>query len=234
MTADAIRVLIVDDHRLFSQALGLLLRGEDGIEVMGAVETGEEALEFCRDNDIDVALVDIDLPGMDGIAITTQLQDLRPEVRVVVITAFQQPDVISRAVRAGARGYITKTDVADTLLGAIRLAMAGNMVLPAGKLSPAATRARPQRRSLGGPWEPARQEGDPRRSRGPLSDREIEILRAIAGGRPTYEMAETLAISENTVRSHVKSILSKLEVHSKAEAVMRAVRLGLIEAGPNG
>src|SRR6266542_1617414 len=143
MINDPIRVLIVDDHRLFSQALGLLLRGEDGIEVLGAVETGEEALEFCRDNEIDVALVDIDLPGMDGIAITAQLQKLRPEVRVVVITAFQHPDVISRAVAAGARGYITKTDVPDTLLGAIRMAMAGNMVLPAGKLAPATAPARP-------------------------------------------------------------------------------------------
>jgi len=226
-----IRVLVVDDHRLFTQALELLLRGEDGIQVVGSAETGEEALELCRTTPVDVALVDIDLPGMDGIAVTTRLQSERPDVRVVVITAFQQPDVILRAVRAGASGYIMKTDVADSLVDAIRLAMAGSMVLPAGKLGPAV--------SVTGAWgssppverQPARSAGGPRRADGPLSEREIEILQAIADGTSTLEMAEALAISEHTVRTHVKRILSKLEVHSKAEAVMVGVRLGLIRTG---
>jgi len=226
---EPIRVLVVDDHRLFSQALGLLLRSEPDIQVLGAVETGEDALRFCRHTEVDVALVDIDLPGMDGVAVTTRLGEIRPDVRVVVITAFQHPDVVARAVRAGARGYVVKTDVADTLVGAIRLAMAGNIVLPAGKFGLDASEPA-DREHLGGQRRPPRSGRQPA---GLLSDRELEILDAIAEGTSTADMADRLSIREATVRSHVKSILSKLEVHSKAEAVMKGIRLGLIAAEPD-
>ena len=216
-----IRVLIVDDHRLFAQALELLLRGEEGIQVVGAAETGEGALEFCQGAQVDVALVDIDLPGMDGIAATRRLRELQPGTQVVVITAFQQPEVIAEAVRAGACGYIVKTDVADTLVGAIRLATAGKMVLPAGNLSHMVSPFQPPPpQGLGQPQEES-----------PLTEREIQILEAVADGQSTFQMAEAFLISVSTVRSHVKSILSKLGVHSKAEAVMKAVRLGLISGG---
>jgi DNA-binding NarL/FixJ family response regulator len=234
---DPIRVLLVDDHRMFAQAMELLLRGEEGMQVVGAAETGEAALELCRTTPVDVALVDIDLPGMDGIAVTARLRSVQPDVRVVIITAFQQPDVILRAVKAGASGYVMKTDVADALVDAIRMAMAGNMVLPAGKLAPAL--------SLEGAWgEPRTGAGQPgpsplpgsarRADGGPLSEREVQILQAIANGTSTGEMADILAISQHTVRTHVKRILSKLEVHSKAEAVMKGVRLGLITTGTSG
>jgi DNA-binding NarL/FixJ family response regulator len=136
---DPIRVLIVDDHRMFSQALELLLRGEDDIQVVGSAQTGEEALAMCRDVAVDVALIDIDLPGMDGVAVTARLQEAHPEIHVVVITAFQAPNVMARAVNAGASGYVMKTDLSDTLVGAIRMAVSGNMVLPAGRLAPPIT-----------------------------------------------------------------------------------------------
>jgi len=214
-------MFIVDDHRLFNQAMKLLLRGEEANQVVGAAETGEGALEFCRESPVDVALVDIDLPGMDGIAATRLLRELQPGPQVVVITAFQQPEVIAEAVRAGACGYIVKTDVADTLVGAIRLATAGKMVLPAGNLSRMVSPFRPPP-----PQSQARQAEE-----SPLTDREIQILEAVADGKSTFQMAEAFLISVSTVRSHVKSILSKLGVHSKAEAVMKAVRLGLISGG---
>jgi len=223
-----IRVLVVDDHRLFTQALELLLRGEDDIQVLGAAETGEEAIEFCRRTPVDVALVDIDLPGMDGIAVTSRLQEAHPEIRVVVITAYQQPDVIARAVRAGASGYIMKTDAADTLVSAIRFAVAGKMVLPAGRLAPTMSPSGRWLQSEPTPPGGRQPSGEAGRRQGMLSDRETEILEAISEGVSTTDMAARLAISEGTVRSHVKSILSKLEVHSKAEAVMKGVRLGLI------
>jgi two-component system response regulator DegU len=227
-----IRVLIVDDHRLFTQALELFLRGEEDIQVLGAAETGEAAIEFCRHTPVDVALVDIDLPVMDGITVTSLLRELQPEIRIVVITAYQQPDVIARAVSAGASGYIMKTDATDTLVSAIRFAMEGKMVLPAGRLAPTM--------SPSGRWlrseafdkdEHQRAAPDPAHRQALLSARETEILAAIADGVSTAEMARNLAIAEGTVRSHVKSILSKLEVHSKAEAVMKGVRLGLIGGG---
>jgi DNA-binding NarL/FixJ family response regulator len=229
---DPIRVLIVDDHRLFTQALELLLRGEEDIRVLGSAATGEEALEFSRETEIDVALVDIDLPGMDGVAVTARLREVQPDARVVVITAFQQPGVMTRALKAGASGYVMKTDLADTLVGAIRLAMAGSMVLPAGKLAPAVTPT-----AMSGPPPPdagPRSAGGARGSDSPLSEREIEILQAIANGWSTFEMADNLAISEHTVRSHVKRILAKLDAHSKAEAVLKGVHLGMITTAQGG
>jgi DNA-binding NarL/FixJ family response regulator len=231
---DPIRVLIVDDHRLFSQALELLLRGEESIKVVGSAATGEEALEMCSTTAVDVALVDIDLPGMDGIAVTSRLLASHPDIRVVVITAFQQPNVIARAVRAGASGYVMKTDLSDTLVAAIGMAMSGNMVLPAGRLAPSASSLA----QWNGPEEveartPPRSTGAAERSAGPLSEREIEILQALAGGWTTQEVADNLAISAHTVRTHVKHILAKLEARSKAEAVSKGVRLGLISTAPS-
>jgi len=230
--SDPIRVLIVDDHRLFSQALELLLRGEDDIRVVGTAATGEEALDLVRDVPVDVALVDIDLPGMDGIAVTARLRESHPDVRVVVITAFQQPNVISRAVKAGASGYVMKTDLADTLVAAIGMAMAGSMVLPAGRLAPSLS-------SLARSDEPEAEErthprsaGAAERSAGVLSEREVEILQALASGWTTMEVADGLAISAHTVRTHVKRILAKLDARTKAEAITRAVHLRLISTVP--
>jgi DNA-binding NarL/FixJ family response regulator len=230
--SEPIRVMIVDDHRLFSQALELLLRGEDDIKVVGTAATGEEALDLVRDVPVDVALVDIDLPGMDGIAVNARLRESHPDVRVVVITAFQQPNVIARAVRAGASGYVMKTDLADTLVAAIGMAMSGSMVLPAGRLAPSLS-------SLARSDEPEDEErthprsaGGAERSAGVLSEREVEILQALASGWTTMEVADGLAISAHTVRTHVKRILAKLDARTKAEAVSRAVRLGLISTVP--
>jgi DNA-binding NarL/FixJ family response regulator len=232
-TEGTIRVLIVDDHRMFSQALELLLRGEDGIVVVGSAATGEEALEMCDANDVDVALVDIDLPGIDGVAVTARLRESHPSIRVVVITAFQAPNVMARAVQAGASGYVMKTDLADTLVGAITMAMSGNMVLPAGRLAPPISALgqwdRPKQPPRGPAGDTATA-GD--RTAGPLTEREAEILQSIAGGWTTAAIAGALEISEHTVRSHVKRILSKLDAHSKAEAVTKGVRQGLISTEP--
>ncbi len=227
-----IRVLIVDDHRMFAQALELLLRGEDGIQVVGSAPTGEEALEMCDAMEVDVALVDIDLPGIDGVAVTAHLRERHPQVRVVVITAFQAPSVMARAVKAGASGYVMKTDLADTLVGAITMAMSGNMVLPAGRLAPPI--------SALGRWDqpgaaalaPVAPASGSERSSGPLTDREVEILQAIANGHSTQDIGAMFEISEHTVRSHVKRIFTKIGAHSKAEAVTKGVHLGLISTDP--
>lgn len=226
--SEAVRVLIVDDHRMFSQALELLLRGEQGIRVVGSAATGEEALEMCDAMDVDVALVDIDLPGIDGVAVTARLREAHPDIHVVIITAFQAPSVMARAVKAGASGYVMKTDLADTLVGAITMAMSGNMVLPAGRLAPPIS-------ALG--WDapaPAAPSPAADRASGPLSEREVEILQAIANGRSTTEIGAAFDITEHTVRSHVKRMFTKLGVHSKAEAVTKGVHLGLISTEAAG
>ena len=235
-TGRPVRVLIVDDHRMFSQALELLLRGEDDIEVVGSAATGEAALEMCEELEVDVALVDIDLPGIDGVAVTAHLREAHPEIRVVVITAFQAPNVMARAVKAGASGYVMKTDLADTLVGAISMAMSGNMVLPAGRLAPPISAlGRWDEPPPAGPATPAAPPtSGTERPSGPLSDREVEILQAIANGRSTSEIGVAFDITEHTVRSHVKRIFTKLGAHSKAEAVAKGVHLGLISTEPEG
>ena len=228
-----IRVLIVDDHRLLTQGLELLLRGEDGVLVVGTVPTGEDALRFFRSSAADVALVDIDLPGMDGIALTARLKKTQPELRVVIITAYQQADVLTRALEAGAYGYVLKTDVADTLADSIRLAMAGSMVLPAEKMASALSPPTPPtrtNRSVPRPSDSSLAIGSPV---GPLSDREVEILQAIAEGKSTVEMAEAFAVGESTIRTHVERIFNKLDVHSRAEAVWKGLHLGLLATDPS-
>jgi DNA-binding NarL/FixJ family response regulator len=232
MTDAAIRVLIVDDHRMFSQALELLLRSEDGIQVVGSAATGEEALEMCDAMEVDVALVDIDLPGIDGVAVTAHLRERHPEVRVVVITAFQAPNVMARAVKAGASGYVMKTDLADTLVGAITMAMSGNMVLPAGRLAPSIAALGRWDLTVDQPPETGPPPPPAERASGPLTEREVEILQSIANGRSTQDIAGALDITEHTVRSHVKRIFTKLGAHSKAEAVTKGVHLGLISTDP--
>jgi DNA-binding NarL/FixJ family response regulator len=234
MTEQTIRVLIVDDHRMFSQALELLLRGEDGIAVVGSAATGEEALEMCDAMEVDVALVDIDLPGIDGVAVTAHLRERHPEVRVVVITAFQAPNVMARAVKAGASGYVMKTDLADTLVGAITMAMSGNMVLPAGRLAPSLSALGRWDQPGGQAPETGPAAASAERSSGPLTEREVDILQSIANGRSTQDIAATFEITEHTVRSHVKRIFTKLGAHSKAEAVTKGVHLGLISTDPQG
>ena len=159
---------------------------------------------------------------------------------------------MARAVKAGANGYVMKTDLADTLVSAITMAMTGNMVLPAGRLAPslsslgrwdltpepaggaagaAGTAAAAAGSAGAGAGAPGGHAGADRGS-GPLSDREAEILQSIANGRSTADIAASLTITEHTVRSHVKRILTKLGAHSKAEAVTRGVHLGLISTAP--
>jgi two-component system, NarL family, response regulator LiaR len=215
---EPVRVLVVDDHRMFAQALELLLGGEAGIDMVGAVGSGEEALEVAHRDPPHVALVDIDLPGMDGIETTRRLKELAPSIQVVIITAFQHPQVVARAIEAGACGFVPKTQAVDRLVDTVRRAAGGEMILPAGNVAEVLHRLQ----------EGHRVRSDAQRLLGLLTSREVQILQAVAEGRSTQEVAETLFISPFTVQSHVKSILGKLGVHSKLEAVTFCLRHGLI------
>ncbi len=216
--SERIRVLIVDDHRMFGEALTMLLRAEHSIEMVAALERAEEALDLCRRDPPDVVLMDLDLPGTDGIEATRLLKQFAPQVQVVALTALQRPEVIARAAEVGACGYVLKTRAPAELVNVIRQAAAGEIVmsppdLPAvlSKISP-----EPNRVQIGYPFER-------------LTSREVEILDRIAAGASTAEIAQSLYISRFTVQSHVKSILSKLGVHSKLEAVTFGLKHGIIE-----
>jgi DNA-binding NarL/FixJ family response regulator len=216
-----IGVLIIDDHRMFADAIELLLTGEDGIEVIGVAETGEEGIEFCERQCPSVVLMDIDLPGIDGIEATRRVRAMCPEARVLIVTAFQERDVMVRTIDAGACGYVPKTRAADELTDAIRRAAAGEIILPGRDFGPILIRLQEQQRQRSGARELL----------GRLTSREVQILQSLADGRSTSDVADALFISRLTVQSHVKSILSKLGAHSKLEAVSLALRHGLIHVG---
>jgi len=216
--AGKIEVLLIDDHRMFSDGLELLLKGEPDLTMIGAAGNAEDALDMCREHCPGVVLMDIDLPGMDGIQATRRVKKLCPEAQVVIITALQQPDLISRAIESGACGYVPKTHAADELVSVIKRAAEGDMILPSGEIGAILERLRQARQ--------ARSEADQLLSQ--LSAREVQILQALSEAKSTSEVAASMFISPLTVQSHVKSILAKLGVRSKLEAVMMALRHGVI------
>jgi len=217
-----LRILAIDDHRLFTEALEALLKFDETIERVDSVETGEQALEWCRTSRPDLVLMDIDLPGMDGIEATRRLRSIYPEVNVVIISAFQQPDVIRRAMEAGAAGFIPKTRAADELARVLQRASIGETSLPSTDL-----------KSVLAALESARRAHNARAEHADITGREIQILQAIADGKSTAAIAGELYLSPATVQSHVKRILSKLQVHSKLDAVTMALRQGLIRLNPS-
>lgn len=212
------RLLVVDDHRMFADGLKLLLLGEEGIQIIGVAGTAEEALELSALECPDVVLMDIDLPGMDGIEATRQFREKFPDARLVAISALFQPEVIAMAIEAGVSGFVPKTRAAEELLDVINRVAAREVVVPSVDIFPVllSLQARRDGRSQG------------QLQVGRLTSREIDVLQAVAEGWSTAEVADKLGISRLTVRSHVKNILPKLGVHSKLEAVIVALRHGLI------
>lgn len=216
MTTDRrIRILVVDDNGLFRDGLvGLLGRIED-IEVVGAAGSGEEALRRSPVLRPDVVLMDIEMPGIGGVEATRRLLDEVPGVAVCMLTVSEQERDLFAAVRAGARGYMAKSVELEVLAGAIRtLADGGALVSPhlARDLLTAFAQFSP----------PARETVTDR-----LTPREREILALVGRGMSNPEIAERLVIAENTVKVHLRNILDKLQVHSRAQAAAIAARAGL-------
>ncbi len=212
---DQTRVLVVDDHEMFSDALAMLLHRQPDVVLVGSARDAEEALSLLG-TEPDVVLMDLDLPGVDGIQATRQIRLAAPGTKVVVLTAMEDPELIADALAAGACGYVPKTRAVDELMDVVRRAAAGELVLPERDLAPVLEQLRSGRASSPG-------EAALRR----LTPRETQILRALAAGDTTTQIADALGISALTVQSHVKSILAKLGVHSKIEAVTLAWRHGL-------
>lgn len=217
--ADTISLLLVDEHQMFTEALSRLLGAERDLRPQGAVGTIAEAVLECSVRPPDVVLVDLRVRDMQGVEGIRAIRRASPGSVVVVVTDVGDIAAIRSAIQAGARGYVLKTRAVDELVGIIRRTAVGEMGLTVADVPTVIGRLQMSRQ-----WE-----NEARRTFDRLTTREGQILVLLANGRSTSETAAELHISPLTVRSHVKSILAKLGVHSKLEAVSYALRNGLVE-----
>ncbi|EMD25223.1 response regulator [Amycolatopsis azurea] len=213
----SVRVLIVDDQALFREALATLLEVQPEIEVVGEAADGEQAVRLCAELRPDVALMDLRMPVLDGIAATTRLRAEQPGVRVLALTTFDDDEDVFAALRAGAVGYLLKDVSSTRLVEALVAANRGESVLQpsvAAKLVARVARL---------PAETPR--AQPLAT--PLSERELEVVQLLSEGRSNREIAKTLFLAEGTVKNLVTSVLSKLQVRDRTQAALRARELGL-------
>jgi DNA-binding NarL/FixJ family response regulator len=223
-TRPRIRVLIVDDHAMVRRGMRDFLDLHDDLEVVGEASDGTDALEAAATLVPDVVVMDILMPGLDGIAATVQLKASHPSMEVVAITSFIEEDRITAALEAGASGFLLKDAEADDLAGAIRAAYAGEVYL-----DPAVAGIVARRMRSGAGRADAAGHGGAGLSR--LTGRERDVLACVARGLSNREIAAELGMAERTARTHVSNILSKLGLSSRTQAALFAVDHGL-ERGP--
>ncbi len=215
-----IKILIADDQSLFREALRTLLSAYPGLEIVGDACNGEEALRLAFTLNPDVVLMDLRMPVVDGVEATRKIVKLGKNIKVIVLTTFDDDETVFEGLRAGAVGYLLKDVSADKLIEAIRAAAKGEyFLLPSITAKVVSEFSRISRPAV---TDPKKVLPDP------LSNREIEILRYVATGASNREIAETLVISEGTVKNHLSSILSKLSVRDRMQAVLKAKEYGII------
>lgn len=219
-----IRVLLVDDQMLIRQGIATLLDLEPDLEVVGAVGNGRAALEAVAQLRPDIVLMDVRMPEMDGVAATHELSRRFPQVGVIILTTFDDDEYIFEGLKAGARGYLLKDISSEEMAEAVRTVARGEALIqpsiarkvvaefsrlaaetsaPAGRLLPKAPNA--------------------------LTERELAVLKALAGGMSNKEIAAALVVTEGTVKTHISNILAKLEVRDRTQAVLKAQQLRLLE-----
>jgi DNA-binding NarL/FixJ family response regulator len=210
----SIRLLLADDHRMLREGLRRTME-EEGLEVVGEAADGEEALRLAAKLRPDIVLMDVTMPVLDGVEATRQLHEHLPEIPVVILTMHADREVLARAIRAGAAGYLVKDCSTDEVVRTVRLAASGETAL-----SP----------ELAASMLAEAQRGDaPAADHDPIiSRREEEVLQLVADGLSTSEVAANLYISIKTVKNHLASIYEKLDSRDRTQAVLRAVRMGII------
>jgi two-component system, NarL family, response regulator LiaR len=210
-----IRILLADDHAVVRQGLKMFLGLDPDLQVVGEAENGEEAVRMAGKIQPDVILMDLLMPVMDGVTATAKIRHEFPDVEVIALTSILEDASIMGAIRAGAIGYLLKDTKAEELIFAIKAAVAGQV-----QLSPKAA-------------ERLLSETLTTQYTEPLTERESDVLRLLVSGNANKEIALKLNIGEKTVKTHVSSILSKLGVSSRTQAVLYALRTGLVTQPPS-
>jgi DNA-binding NarL/FixJ family response regulator len=211
------RVLLVDDHDLFRTGLKTLLE-EQGIRVVGEAANGQTALRLVSELAPEVVIMDLNMPGLSGVATTREVTSLSPLTRVVVLTISSDDNDVMDAVMAGACGYLLKDSSIHDLVGGIRAAAAGESLISPQIAAKVLQRLRAQGTSADVAEKVTAE----------LSDREIEVLKLIANGKDNAEIARELFISPKTVKNHISNILMKLQIENRIQAAVYAVRSGLV------
>jgi DNA-binding NarL/FixJ family response regulator len=206
-----IRILTVDDHPVLRKGLAALLNAEPDLKLVAEASNGKEAIEAFRSHRPDITLMDIQMPGLDGIEAISSIRSEFPDARIIVLTTYTGDTQVVRALRAGARAYVLKGHVLDELLDTIRAVHAGKKRIPPDVAAELADHATDDA----------------------LTEREVDVLRLIAAGNGNKQIADVLSISEATVKSRVTNILSKLGANDRAHAVTIGLKRGIIELDPS-
>jgi DNA-binding NarL/FixJ family response regulator len=222
MSEGAIRVVIADDQTLVREGLSLMLGLLEGIDVVGVAEDGEQAVALVLSEHPDVALLDLRMPRVDGVEAARRIRAQAPLVEVVVLTTYADDESVVSALRAGARGYLTKDASSEEIERAIRDAVCGRT-----RLDPAVQERLVEMVTSGPATQPAAAPPG-----GPLTERETEVVQLMADGLSNREIASRLFVTEATVKTHVNNVFGKLDVNDRAAAVSWAFRSGL--ATPDG
>jgi DNA-binding NarL/FixJ family response regulator len=213
-----VSVLIADDQTLFREGVARLLDGVDDIQVVGLAENGHRAVELAGICRPDVVLMDVAMPELDGIAATRAIRGAWPDTRILILTIYDSDQYLLQGLQAGANGYILKDATREELVRAIEAVHAGDSLL-----GPVVAK------QLLGVFRRLSGQGAEQALDDSLTDRETEVLKLVAGGWSSKEIARRLEVSDKTVRNHVSNIYHKLHIHDRAQAVLYALRKGLVQ-----
>lgn len=216
----SIKIVLVDDHEIVRAGLRLLIQAQGDMEIVGEAENGQQAIELCRKASPDVVVMDITMPGPSGLEVTRQIKQQYPDINVLALTIHEGEQYFFEMLNAGASGYVPKRAAPTDLVAAIRAVYSGEVYLHPS-VAKTLVNDYIQRVQMG--WERASYDG--------LTEREQQVLKMIAEGLMNKEIAEKLSISVRTVERHRENIMSKLNLHTRAELVRYAVDKGLIDLG---